>query len=72
LNRGQLQAWALNRYYYQSRIPAKDATLIAGLPTAELRHAWRRRHDHGEGGPSTGGLERWLRLTMAWALIATM
>ena len=22
---GQVQAWALNRYYYQSRIPMKDA-----------------------------------------------
>ena len=43
LNRGQLQAWALNRYYYQCRIPAKDATLIARLPTAELRRAWRRQ-----------------------------
>ncbi len=39
LNRGQVQAWALNRYYYQSRIPAKDATLQARLPTAELRRA---------------------------------
>ena len=24
LSRGQLQAWALNRYYYQSIIPIKD------------------------------------------------
>ena len=29
LNKGQVQAWALNRYYYQSRIPIKDASLIA-------------------------------------------
>src|SRR6202020_637292 len=43
LNKGQVQAWALNRYYYQSRIPAKDATLMARLPTAELRRAWRCR-----------------------------
>ncbi len=27
--RGQVQAWALNRYYYQARIPLKDASLIA-------------------------------------------
>jgi coenzyme PQQ biosynthesis protein C len=64
LNRGQLQAWALNRYYYQCRIPAKDATLIARLPTPELRRAWRRRlHDHDGDAPNTGGIERWLRLT---------
>ncbi len=64
LNRGQLQAWALNRYYYQARIPAKDAMLIARLPTPELRRAWRRRlHDHDGDAPDTGGIARWLRLT---------
>ena len=54
-NRCQLQAWALNHYYYQCRIPAKDATLIARPPTPELRRAWRR--------PNTGGIVPWLRLT---------
>ncbi len=29
LSRGQLQAWALNRYYYQSRIPIKDAIILS-------------------------------------------
>ena len=63
LNRGQVQAWALNRYYYQSRIPAKDATLLARLPTVELRRAWRSRlEDHDGTGPGTGGVMRWLRL----------
>lgn len=63
LNRGQVQAWALNRYYYQSRIPAKDATLLARLPTQELRREWRRRledHDGRDGAP--GGVERWMKL----------
>lgn len=63
LSRGQVQAWALNRYYYQCRIPAKDATLLARLPTTELRRQWRRRledHDGVEGG--IGGVERWLNL----------
>ncbi len=68
LNRGQVQAWALNRYYYQSRIPAKDATLLARLPTAELRRAWRSRlEDHDGTGPGPdsakmGGVARWLKL----------
>jgi pyrroloquinoline-quinone synthase len=63
LNRGQVQAWALNRYYYQSRIPAKDATLLARLPTAELRRAWRHRlEDHDGSEPNTGGVARWLKL----------
>jgi pyrroloquinoline-quinone synthase len=64
LTRGQLQAWALNRYYYQARIPVKDATLIARLPTSDLRRAWRRRlHDHDGDEPNTGGIARWLQLT---------
>ncbi len=63
LNRGQVQAWALNRYYYQSRIPAKDATLLARLPTADLRRAWRSRlEDHDGSAPGTGGVARWLKL----------
>jgi pyrroloquinoline-quinone synthase len=63
LNRGQVQAWALNRYYYQSQIPIKDAVMISRFATPELRREWRRRlidHDGTEDG--AGGLERWLRL----------
>lgn len=63
LRRGQVQAWALNRYYYQSRIPAKDASLLARLPTSELRRAWRSRlEDHDGVGDSGGGVARWLKL----------
>lgn len=63
LSKPQVQAWALNRYYYQSRIPAKDASLMARLPTAELRRAWRSRIiDHDGDAPGTGGIARWLKL----------
>jgi pyrroloquinoline-quinone synthase len=63
LDRAQVQAWALNRYYYQCRIPAKDATLLARLPTAALRREWRRRlEDHDGNGESIGGIARWLKL----------
>ena len=63
LSRGQVQAWAVNRYYYQSRIPAKDATLLARLPTADLRRAWRSRLvDHDGDAPGKGGVARWLHL----------
>src|SRR6185437_9639858 len=63
LDRGQIQAWALNRYYYQRQIPVKDASLIARLPTAELRRAWRSRLvDHDGDGSAPGGIERWLKL----------
>jgi len=64
LSKAQVQAWALNRYYYQANIPAKDATLLARLPTPELRREWRRRLVHHDGdGEKPGGVERWLRLT---------
>jgi pyrroloquinoline-quinone synthase len=63
LNRGQVQAWALNRYYYQASIPAKDASLIARLPSADLRREWRRRLvDHDGDAPGTGGVARWMKL----------
>lgn len=63
LDQGQVQAWALNRYYYQSQIPAKDATLLARLPTADLRREWRRRLvDHDGDGSAPGGVVRWLKL----------
>ncbi len=63
LIRGQVQAWALNRFYYQSRIPAKDAFLLARLPTPDLRRAWRSRIlDHDGDGPGTGGIARWMKL----------
>jgi pyrroloquinoline-quinone synthase len=64
LTRAQVQAWALNRYYYQASIPAKDAILMARLPTPELRREWRRRiEDHDGDGQKPGGIERWLKLT---------
>ena len=67
-SKGQVQAWALNRYYYQSMIPIKDATLMARCPDPELRRAWRSRvEDHdGEIGVrdgGAGGIARWLALT---------
>jgi pyrroloquinoline-quinone synthase len=63
LDRGQVQAWALNRYYYQSRIPAKDAALLSRLPTVELRREWRRRlEDHDGSDANPGGVNRWRML----------
>jgi pyrroloquinoline-quinone synthase len=65
LNRGQVQAWALNRYYYQSRIPAKDAALLSRLPTVELRREWRRRvEDHDGSEINIGGVGRWRKLVL--------
>jgi len=63
LTRAQVQAWALNRYYYQAMIPIKDAHALSKLPTSELRREWRRRIiDHDGDAPGKGGIERWLKL----------
>ncbi|MBI4608190.1 MAG: pyrroloquinoline-quinone synthase PqqC [Candidatus Rokubacteria bacterium] len=60
LTRLQLQAWVLNRYYYQTRIPIKDAIILSKSEDPTFRRMWIHRlldHD-GEGE----GLELWLRL----------
>src|SRR5437763_13022171 len=63
LTRGQLQAWALNRYFYQSRIPIKDAAILARSEDASFRLAWRKRIlDHDGDGTKPGGIEKWLKL----------
>jgi coenzyme PQQ biosynthesis protein C len=69
LNRGQVQAWALNRYFYQSIIPMKDAAILSRATDRDFRRAWRQRivdHDGDEAGE--GGIERWLGLTDALGL----
>ena len=64
LDRTQVQAWALNRYIYQSRIPVKDAIIISRLPTPALRATWRSRLEDHDGTDGTdGGIARWLHLT---------
>jgi pyrroloquinoline-quinone synthase len=69
LTRGQLQAWALNRYYYQSRIPIKDAAILARSEDPAFRLAWRKRIlDHDGDGSNPGGIEKWLRLVEATGL----
>jgi coenzyme PQQ biosynthesis protein C len=64
LSKGQLQAWALNRYYYQATIPLKDAAILSRMESPELRRAWRQRIlDHDGDGKDEGGIHRWLALT---------
>jgi pyrroloquinoline-quinone synthase len=69
LTRGQLQAWALNRYYYQSRIPIKDALILAKSDDPAFRRAWRKRIlDHDGNGNGDGGIEKWIQLAEASGL----
>ena len=69
LAKGQVQAWALNRYCYQSAIPRKDASLIARAEDPALRREWRRRLvDHDGEAEGEGGVARWLALTQGLGL----
>jgi coenzyme PQQ biosynthesis protein C len=62
-SKGQVQAWALNRYYYQAMIPLKDASLIARCEDAATRREWRSRLvDHDGERDGEGGIARWLTL----------
>lgn len=65
----QVRAWVVNRWYYQSRIPMKDAAFMSRVEDPDLRRAWRSRiedHDGAEG--REGGIRRWLRLAEAVGL----
>jgi pyrroloquinoline-quinone synthase len=76
LSRAELQRWTLNRYYYQTRIPIKDAIIVSKSEDPAFRRAWIRRiHDHdGQNDPTPGapaaegGLALWLRLAEAVGL----
>jgi pyrroloquinoline-quinone synthase len=69
LNRGQVQAWALNRYCYQAGVPRKDAALMSRVNDRELRREWVHRIlDHDGASGEEGGIERWLVLTDALGL----
>ncbi len=69
LSRGQLQAWALNRYYYQSIIPMKDAIILSRATDPSFRRIWRKRIvDHDGDQHRTGGIQRWIKLAEATGL----
>jgi pyrroloquinoline-quinone synthase len=59
----QIQGWVLNRYYYQTRIPIKDAIILSKSEEPSFRRRWIRRiGDHDGQSPAEGGIEQWLRL----------
>jgi coenzyme PQQ biosynthesis protein C len=71
LSRGQLQAWALNRYYYQAIIPIKDSIILSRGPDPAFRRAWRKRivdHDGDATNNNEGGIKRWIKLAEATGL----
>lgn len=65
----QVRAWVINRWYYQSRIPMKDAAFLSRVDDPALRRIWRARiEDHDGTDTREGGIARWLRLAQAVGL----
>lgn len=63
LTRHQLQQWVLNRYYYQTRIPIKDALILSKSDDPAFRRQWLRRIQDQDGPEAgQGGLASWLAL----------
>lgn len=63
LSKEDLQCWVLNRYYYQTRVPIKDALILSKSEDPVFRRMWIHRiHDHDGSDAGDGGLELWLRL----------
>jgi len=69
LTQVQLQQWVLNRYYYQTRIPIKDALILSKSDDPAFRRMWIRRiQDHDGTTQGEGGLDMWLRLAQGVGL----
>jgi len=72
LTRVDLQRWVANRYYYQTRIPIKDALILSKSDDPGFRRMWIQRiHDHDGTESNEGGLVRWQRLGDAVGLDRT-
>ena len=62
----ELRAWVRNRYYYQTRIPVKDALILAKSDDPAFRRTWLRRIAEQDGARAgEGGLALWLVLAEA-------
>jgi pyrroloquinoline-quinone synthase len=69
LSKEELQRWVINRFYYQTRIPVKDALLLSKSDDPAFRRAWIRRiGDHDGTKEGEGGLAEWLLLARAVGL----
>jgi pyrroloquinoline-quinone synthase len=71
LSQDELRRWVENRYYYQTRIPIKDAIIVSKSEDPAFRRGWVRRIlDHDGTAEGEGGLAEWLALARAVGLDA--
>jgi pyrroloquinoline-quinone synthase len=69
LSKDELRLWVLNRYYYQTRIPIKDAVILSKSDDSAFRRAWIRRiGDHDGTKDGEGGLCEWVLLARSVGL----
>jgi pyrroloquinoline-quinone synthase len=69
LSREDLQRWVRNRFYYQTRIPIKDAIILSKSEDPAFRRMWIHRiGDHDGTKEGEGGLAEWLLLAKAVGL----
>ena len=69
LSRPELERWVVNRYYYQTRIPIKDALIVSKSEDPAFRRGWIRRiGDHDGTREGEGGLFEWLVLARGLGL----
>ena len=67
--RAEIQGWVTNRFYYQVRIPQKDAAILSNCEDRDVRRVWVQRIlDHDGQADREGGIEAWLRLAEAVGL----
>jgi pyrroloquinoline-quinone synthase len=65
----QVRGWAANRFYYQRKIPIKDAAILSNCPLPEVRRVWvQRLRDQDGQADGQGGIEAWLQLAEAVGL----
>ena len=69
LAKQELERWAVNRFYYQTRIPIKDALILSKSDDPAFRRNWIRRiGDHDGTKEGEGGLYEWLVLAKGLGL----
>ena len=62
-SQAQVQGWVANRFYYQIKIPQKDAAIMSNCADRDIRREWIQRIlDHDGIAGEEGGIEAWLRL----------
>lgn len=65
----QIRGWVANRFYYQVKIPVKDAAIMANCDDPDVRRHWIQRIiDHDGEKENEGGIEAWLALGEAVGL----